>query len=892
MRTCRTANRRPRLTAGGAALVCLGLLLPAGAARGEQAFSDQAVERAIAKGVRFLWSRQQRNGSWKTEDAHSRKPWTVGPTAICTYALLESGVKPTDRRMARALRFLEKTETDATYGLAFRALAYAAALRHDPKYRALLQQDVRRLVYSCPVGGGHMYTSAGRGGKVPKDDRTDQSTSQYGLLGVWSGAMRDLEVPLHYWQISLDYWRKHQKGDGGWSYLTDPGQRASINMTLAGLASVYVCYDNLYAARFVECRGNARFPAAEKAMGWVQRRIGDVYRERDHLYYGLYGVERVGLATGMKFFGRHDWYKTGATYLINHQEGNGSWAKPGGGHSGGAGAMTSYALLFLLRGRRPVLFNRLEFPGDWNNRPRALANLTRWFSRKFEREVYWQIINLKVPVKDWHDAPILCLTGCKGIDLSAADLDKIRTFVHQGGSILSVTECGGEGFKKGIREVYRKLFPRYKLTKVAPDHPIYTLHGRIPTAMEFHEVSNGARPLAIHTDEDLALPWQTRQYRSSAASFQAVTNIVAYTNGKIALAGGLRFRGTTLWPRQYTGKTDRLVRIARLAHGGNYDPEPLAYERFARLMAHRTKTKVQIRGPMAIRDLPASDAQLATLTGTGPLSLTEAQQKTLKAWVERGGTLVIDAAGGDPQFRQAAEALLNQMFGRRAVRRLATTAPLLKRKGFEIKRAHYRPRTRGMLGNTTQPDLRAVLLDDRAAVIFSPRDLTAGLVGYSSYAVDGYTPESAYEILRNIALTASAREVSRPDQPLKIQARASRKNEDAALGVDGSRKTRWTTGRPARAGDWFLVRLSRPVTLEGIILDAADSATDFPRACEVYVSTDGKSWGKAVASGKGSGRLTVIRFAKPVRAQHVKVVLTAGTGQWHWSIHELMMQYK
>ncbi|MGB2821581.1 MAG: DUF4159 domain-containing protein, partial [Phycisphaerae bacterium] len=526
MRTRGTVDRRPRLTAGGAALVCLALVLRPGPAAGARAFSDDAVERAIAKGVRFLWSRQQKNGSWKTEQVHGRKPWAVGPTAICAYALLESGAKPTDKRMARALKFMEATETDATYGLAFRALAYAAALKHSPHYRKLLQQDVGRLIYSCPRGGGHMYTSAARGGKVPDDDRTDQSTSQYGLLGVWAGAMHDLEVPLRYWQISLDYWRRHQKRDGGWSYTTDSGQRSTINMTLAGLASVYVCYDDLYSARFVECRGNASFPAADKAMSWVQKRIGEVYRERDHLYYGLYGVERVGLATGMKFFGRYDWYKSGATHLINTQEGDGSWTKPGGGHSGGPASMTAYALLFLLRGRRPVLLNRLEFKGDWNNRPRALANLTRWFSRKFEREVYWQVINLKVPVKDWHDAPILCLTGCNEISLSAADLDKIRTFVHQGGSIFSVAECGGEAFRKGIREVYRKLFPNYKLTEAGADHPIYTAYTRLPATMKFHEVSNGARPLAIHTDEDLALPWQTRQYRSSSQAFQAVANVV------------------------------------------------------------------------------------------------------------------------------------------------------------------------------------------------------------------------------------------------------------------------------------------------------------------------------------------------------------------------------
>jgi len=892
MKKRRTSSCPPHRAGCVLSLIAVLAALPVGLADGAQGFSDRAVERAIAKGVKFLWSRQQGNGSWKTEQVHNRKPWTVGPTAICTYALLESGVRPSDKRMTKSLTFLGKTESDATYCLAFRCLAYAAALKHDPKYRKLLQQDVGRLIYSCPRGGGHMYTSAARGQEVPDNDRTDQSTSQYGLLGVWAGAMHNLEVPQRYWQISLDYWKRYQRASGGWSYTTNPNQHSSITMTLAGLASVYVCYDSLYASRFVECRGNAKFPAAERGMKWVRGHIGDVYKQKDHLYYGLYGVERVGLATGRKFIGRNDWYKNGATHLINTQERDGSWTKPGGGHSGGPATMTSYALLFLLRGRRPVLFNRLEFPGDWNNRPRALANLTRWFSRKFEREVYWQIIQLNVPVRDWHDAPILVLTGSKEIKLSGADLDKIRTFVHQGGSILSVAECGGEGFRKGIREVYRKLFPKYKLTETPPDHGIYTAYTRLPATMKFHVVSNGARPLAIHSDEDLPLPWQTRQYRSKAGAFQAVANIVAYTNGKIALAGGLRFRGTTLWPEQYTGATTRTVRIARLKHEGNYDPEPLAYERFARLMARRTKTKVEIRGPMAIRELPRSDAQLAAMTGTGSFTIAEGDRKTLKSWIERGGTLVIDAAGGDRTFRESAEVLLTAMFGRRAVRRLASSAPLLQLKGYAIKKAHYRQHTRGLLGNTTEPNLRGVLLDNRAAVVFSREDLTAGLVGYSCDVVEGYTPETAFEIMRNIALVASTRKVPGADEPLKTRASASEKSDEAALAVDGNRTTRWSTPRPAKTGDWFAVDLGRNIRVEGLILDAAESANDYPRGYEVYVSTDGRSWGKPVAQGKGRNRLTVISLAKPARGRHVKIVLTAPSAQCHWSIHELMVQFE
>ena len=42
----------------------------------------------------------------------------------------------------------------------------------------------------------------------------------------------------------------------------------------------------------------------------------------------------------------------------------------------------------------------------------------------------------------------------------------------------------------------------------------------------------------------------------------------------------------------------------------------------------------------------------------------------------------------------------------------------------------------------------------RVGVYYSREDLTAGLVGYNCHPVDGYQPESAYAIMRNIILLA------------------------------------------------------------------------------------------------------------------------------------------
>ncbi len=744
-----------------AAVLFAALLMPAGACAARKKpgssavpFSDEAVEAAIDKGVEFILSQQKPDGSWPTVDAARDEEYTVAPTAICVYALLESGLKPTDKRMAKALEFLGKTRSEMTYCHAFRALAYAAALKYDPRYHEPLRKDVRTLILSIYKDGGYTYYARGR--MPTKKDFSgftggcDQSNAQYGLLGVWAGARHNEEIPRKYWELSLRYWMKTQFPDGGWAYSVKGRPKPYLAMTLAGLASVYVCTDNLFAARHISCRGNPGFPAAERAMDWVTKHYASVFKQDSWFYYTMYGVERVGLATGYKYFGKHDWYKQGAVELLRRQDADGSWTKGGGKNSGGKQSRTCYAILFLLRGRQPVLFNRLEYDGDWNNRPRALANLTRWFTRTFERDVHWQIINLDTPVEQWHDAPILVISGAKAPTFTDTDLAKLRTFVHQGGSLLSITECRGGAFDEGMREVYKKLFPDYPLADAPRDHPMYTAYERLGGQPAMSIVSNGARPLAVHTTDDLTRPWQAQRHRSEKRLFDAAANIVAYTNDKLALAGGLRFRGTTLWPAEPKVEPERTATVARIRHAANCDPEPLAHERFARLMLQRTRTKVDVLDPVPPSELDGTKAKLALLTGTGRLAMDDTERAALKAWVEAGGTLLIDAAGGDEAFAESAEAMVADLFGR--TRTLTSAAPFYKLDGYEIDEAHYRRITRTKLGNTTVPRLRGSLLQGRPAVLLSREDITCGLLGNPSYTVDGYTPETAYELLRNVVL--------------------------------------------------------------------------------------------------------------------------------------------
>ena len=85
-------------------------------------------------------------------------------------------------------------------------------------------------------------------------------------------------------------------------------------------------------------------------------------------------MERIGVASGYKYFGTTDWFKEGAERLVRGQRPDGSWDISGAPIPG-----TGFALLFLSRGRAPVMMNKLDYTvnrenakpleAHWNQRP-------------------------------------------------------------------------------------------------------------------------------------------------------------------------------------------------------------------------------------------------------------------------------------------------------------------------------------------------------------------------------------------------------------------------------------------------------------------------------------------------------------------------------------------
>ena len=292
----------------------------------------------------------------------------------------------------------------------------------------LIRQNVKWLestqITSGPGRGGWSYPAqAGRG-------HGDPSNSQFALLALYEAERVGVPVDPKIWRLALKYWTDLQNPDGSWPYVK--GATGTGSMTCAGITSMIVTSGQLNTgdARVVDgqvqCCGSQEVNRAiENGLQWLERNFSvdtnpSTGRGGGNLLYYLYGVERIGRMTAQRFVGDHDWYREGSDMLIGMQDNfSGFWR--GTGHAESDPVIgTSFALLFLAKGRRPVLVAKLRHdpPGDWNNHRNDLANLTSYVEKLWQRDLTWQVVNAAVAsVEDMLQAPVLFINGREGADL-------------------------------------------------------------------------------------------------------------------------------------------------------------------------------------------------------------------------------------------------------------------------------------------------------------------------------------------------------------------------------------------------------------------------------------------------------------------------------------------
>jgi hypothetical protein len=460
----------------------------------------------------------------------------------------------------------------------------------------------------------------------------------------------------------------------------------------------------------------------------------------------------VGLATGLKFFGTTDWYKAGAANLLTKQNKDGSW--DGQFVKANANCSTAYALLFLARGRNPVVFNKLQYAGNWNARGRDNANITRWMGKRFEKPINWQVVNLQVNGEEWLDAPILLITGNSDPKFTSEDVGKLRAFVNAGGMIFSTADEGSKGFTEAMRKYAAEVGGnRYEMRQLPKEHVLFSkeLGVEVGNPPAMLGMSNGVREVWIHSTVDMGASWQMRRY-SVGDHFQTAAALYFYASGK----GSLRSKLQPLVVRSGNEKISRRVTVARIGYSGNDDPEPGAWARFAQL-ARGFGTEVRVVR-VGCGELDPAKHKLAHLTGTGRFVLQEEDVKALRKYLDGGGMLFADAAGGSTAFDESMKVLMKALYPEVEAKELGVNHPIFTgamKDGKAVGEVEFRQYGNLFLQKrVVTPSMVGISVEGKTRVIYSKWDVCSGFLGTNTWGIVGYGAETSEVIGRNLVLFA------------------------------------------------------------------------------------------------------------------------------------------
>ena len=761
-------------------LICLALvLLPT-----REAYADvdaKAVQRSITRGIAYLRKAQNERGGWEEYGGQS-----CGLSALCTLAMLNASVSREDPDIVRAMRYLRSFEPKQTYSVALQTQVFCqlGAAGDLPRIR----RNVEWLVKGQKVAGAKDRIGSWDYGS--QRGAGDPSNSQFALLALGAAQDRGIKVDPMVFQRAHRYWTNRQQANGGWAY--GSGRRTSGSMTCAGIASVIIAgsrLDSDVAENQIQCCGGSTTDeeAIEKGIQWLGRNFtlqvnpgGDSMTK----FYYLYALERVGRLSGRRFIGDHDWYREGAEYLIRIQdEFQGFWSNVGAMES--SNVATSFALLFLSKGKRQVVAGRLKYgspdlQAQWNQHSDGLRQLVRHVESDWGRDLTWQTIDANTSsLEDLLQAPVLLVSGTEAIQMKADVSERLKQYVEQGGCILFEAEggdgCGdASGFERSVNQLCQDWFEGVGLERLPLGHPIWSAQHKVdPTAIgpEFwvYGVQACCRTAVFYVPQSLSCRWEYgdllfhrdrggKQLRDQVqAGIRIGENLIAYATGR-ELKDKLEQR-TILQAGQAVDTPRDAIQVAMLSLDAGGQEARRALPNATALIAARVPISLTSPAqPVGLDFRQLSDVPFLWIHGRTDFSWDEAQRNVLREYVQSGGIIIGSAVCGNQAFSKAFRREMAKMLPGAPLKAMPANHPALTATGgFDLRSVTIRtPASGGQEGSrrTGQPDLEFAVVDDLAAVFFSPLDLSCALESPNSVQCPGYSTEDAAKIVANLVLFA------------------------------------------------------------------------------------------------------------------------------------------
>jgi hypothetical protein len=763
----------------------LAYLAATGTALSQTVPTPAEVQAGIDRAVGYLLSTQGGDGGWAEV-----QPYRRGASSLVVLALINAGIDPQSPAMIRALNFISDSELDKTYSVSLQTMALCAA--NPNRYAAQIQRNVDWLIKAQSDDGGWSYGEALR-------LLSDPSNSQFALLALHEAqriGISDSEADS--FKKCMDkarsYWINLQNRDG--SFVYSSGMPPSGSMTAAGIASLIIVgsqSDHLQANAkdSVNCCGNEDTGQQRIEMGlnWLGQNFNVMANpggsNQTYMYY-MYALERVGRLAGRRYFvdrrgAQIDWYREGALALIRRQRESGGF---GTSSHGNEATEVAFGLLFLAKGKRQIVINRLHYGNslDWNLHPMAVQHLTTYTEQAWKRDLAWQTVRLSAArLEDLLEAPVLFISGSKAPNFSADEKRLLKQYVEQGGFIFAEA-CNGDGcqgieFERYFQNLVVELFGS-NLEKLPPDHPIWYAQTLVdpkalPKGAWLYGVQTCCRlgviysPYSLSCRWELNLPYGNRPNYASAVQNELDTataigiNVLTYASGK-ELKERLDSVSVLEEVVQRTSTDRGIFHLPVLSHNAGADDAPRAVKTLVEWLNQESPFLMSSEKRLVpIESTELQRYPLVYIHGRGKLELSDRQREALRRHVSNGGFLIASSICADQQFSDSFRREMEIVLGQGLVQ-LDSGHALFSTQynGFDIRQLTIIDPMRGGKGEmvaTTRrvpPAIEAGFIGGRMVVAFSPLDISCALESRHSLQCRGYLREDAARLGINLILYA------------------------------------------------------------------------------------------------------------------------------------------
>jgi hypothetical protein len=662
----------------------------------------EKVRKSISLGVEYLWSKQHPSqNNWEGVLLKVVADMEGGQTALVTLALLNSGVDPKEPRMAKALEYLRNiysredgNKRRKTYVVALQNLVYLEVREKGDLPR--IKENADWLVETAIRSGGRL-----EGWSYPGNMIGDNSNTQYALLGLYAAKQAGVEIEEKVWKSIQEYYLRtqvlHAPASGAWTYYTQSStpESPSFSMTVAGVCGLIIANMGLDESEqkldpntgvAANCGIYSSNTAIAKGMNYIGTSF--TFNSDRATFYNIYGLERLGRLSGQRFIDKYDWYREGCEKLTEMQVKDG--ADRGAIYNRGGNSIdtnqvlsTSFALLFLSKGRTPVLISKFAWGTgtdgqiNWNRKHNDTRHIVEFSSKELFKGVplSWQVYDVRRRAFDNEgnggkttkekileevgsllQSPLLYVNGHGKITMTPNQEEILKTYLEEGGFLLAEACCGDREFAVSFRELMDKLFPDNRLRPMPPEHAIWKMMPGI-TPLDFPDLQmldRGCRTVCVFSPTPLAGFWEEQKYmpkdsrnpgNKGEKAYCLARNIVAYATGMELPKPKLTKTTVVAHSGPEAGVTRSYFKAAQLKLNGDPEPAPDALKNLMSYLRDRAHLEVaQNTVVLQPHDENLLRFKFNYLHGRKPLDFNDIQRETIKSNLQTGGLLLVDAA--------------------------------------------------------------------------------------------------------------------------------------------------------------------------------------------------------------------------------------------------------